>query len=275
MNSLTVIIPASNEQDYIGDCLNSVLTQKTTAEIQAIVVANGCHDATAHAAGRHKPAFATRGWQLQVEELTAGGKIGALNHGDACAIHDCRLYLDADIRMDPAMIQALMQVLDTAEPRLAGGRLVVAPAASAVSRAYGRFWSRLPFMTENLTAAGLFAVNAAGRARWQQFPQVISDDTFVRLNFAETERQRVNVDYRWPLAEGFQRLVRVRRRQDRGVAEIAERFPDLMANQGHSRPDRQQLLRLAASDPIGFSCYSAVALAVRLGRNATQWERGR
>lgn len=204
-----------------------------------------------------------------------GGKIGALNHADACAGPGTRLYLDADIRMSPRLLSGLVAALDVPQPRYAGGRLVVAPAKSAVSRAYARFWQKLPFVAQGVTGAGLFAVNAAGRARWGAFPQIISDDTFARLQFTEAERFLVDEPYEWPLVEGFSPLVRVRRRQDRGVAQIAQMFPDLPARQGHVRPDRAELIRLAAADPLGFAAYAAVALAVRGGRDNQEWARGR
>ena len=219
--------------------------------------------------------MAARGWALRVEDLAQGGKIGALNHGDACAGPGIRVYLDADIRMGPRLLSGLHRVLDVAEPRYAGGRLRVAPARSAVSRASARFWQKLPFVAQGVTGAGLFAVNAAGRARWGAFPQIISDDTFARLQFLEAERFLVDEPYEWPLVEGFSPLVRVRRRQDLGVAEIARLYPDLPARQGHVRPSRGELMRLAAGDPLGFATYAAVALAVRMGRNRQDWARGR
>ena len=152
--------------------------------------------------------------------------------------------------MSPRLLSGLVAVLDVPQPRYAGGRLVVAPAKSAVSRAYARFWQKLPFVARGVTGAGLFAVNAAGRARWGEFPQIISDDTFARLQFTEAERFLVDEPYEWPLVEGFSPLVRVRRRQDQGVAQIAQMFPELPARQGHVRPGRAELMRLAAADPL-------------------------
>lgn len=275
MNGLSIIIPASNEAGYIATCLGALLQQDHDGPVQIVVVANGCRDDTAARAARMGGDFARRGWQLDVVERAEGGKIPALNLGDDHAIHTSRLYLDADVVVDPDMLAALTQALAVDVPRYAGGRLVVAAARSALSRAYGRFWSRLPFMTDNVTGAGLFAVNAAGRARWGRFPQLISDDTFVRLQFSAQERFRVASDYRWPLAEGFTRLVNVRRRQDRGVQEIARLYPELLDQQGKVRPDRRQLTGLALRDPLGFAVYSTVALAVRAKRGEDSWTRGR
>lgn len=275
MSAISVIIPASNESAYIQRCLDYVLKQDFSGQAQVIVVANGCRDDTAHQAAAQAPAFAARGWRLQVQETPIGDKINALNLGDSLAEHGMRLYLDADIEMEPTMLTALAEALSVDLPRYAGGRLIVAPTNSRVTRAYGRFWSRLPFMTQNVTGAGLFAVNEAGRARWGAFPPLISDDTFIRLQFSETERVLVDSGYRWPLAEGFKRLVRVRRRQDRGVQEIASAHPTLMTRQGKTRPGRMELIGLALRDPIGFTVYTSVALAVRIGPADNNWTRGR
>ena len=275
MTACSIIIPAHDEAGYIHACLDSLLAQDFAGPAEVVVVANGCRDDTAAQARSRSAEFAARGWTLRVEELEQGGKIGALNHGDACASAGIRLYMDADLRLSPRMIGKMVQALDSERPLYAGGRLVVAPARSRVSRLYARFWQKLPFVADNVTGAGQWGVNAAGRARWGVFPQVISDDTFARLQFNEAERVLVNEPFEWPIVEGFGPLVRVRRRQDRGVAEIAERFPELLARQGHVRPGKAELLRLAAADPLGFVTYAAVSLAVRLGRNQQDWARGR
>uniref|UniRef100_A0AAN0MD34 Uncharacterized protein n=1 Tax=Yoonia rhodophyticola TaxID=3137370 RepID=A0AAN0MD34_9RHOB len=46
------------------------------------------------------------------------------------------------------------------------------------------------------------------------------------MNFTPAERVEVPATYIWPMVEGFGNLVRVRRRQDIGVAEIAQKYPD-------------------------------------------------
>ncbi len=272
---LQIIIPAHNEGGYIADCLRSVLSQDLDETLHVIVAANGCSDDTAARASALSPEFAQKGWQLTVAEILQGGKPGALNHADALAGPGPRLYLDADIRMGPGLLQGLCATLDAPEPRYAGARLVVAPSSSALSRAYARFWQRLPFVTQGVTGAGLFAVNAAGRQRWGSFPGIISDDTYVRLQFSEAERHLVDHSYQWPIAQGFARLVRVRRRQDNGVSEIEARYPELMQNQGHASLGGRKILQLALRDPLGFGAYASVALAVRLGKNRQDWARGR
>jgi len=273
---LSVIIPASNEAEYIGACLGALFaSDPVPGGAEAVVVANGCQDATAEVARGFAGQAAAAGWGLVVLDLAEGGKIGALNAGDAAAQGAARAYLDADVRVSGPLMAALAGVLARPDPVYATGTAVVPRAQSRVTQAYARFWQRLPFARSIAPGYGLFAVNAAGRARWGAFPAIISDDTWVRLQFTPAERVQVAPSYLWPMIEGFGALVRVRRRQDRGVAEIAARWPGLLAREGKAPLGARRLLGLAVADPTGFATYAAVSLAVRLKRGSASWTRGR
>ena len=272
---LSVIIPASNEEGYIGACLAALIaSDPVQGGAEVVVVANGCRDATAAKARDWAARAAAAGWPLTVLDLAQGDKPGALNAGDAAAKGDLRAYLDADVIVSPPLMAELAAALAGDAPRYATGTARIPRAASAVTRAFARFWQRLPFAQSNAPGYGLFAVNAAGRARWGAFPGIISDDTFVRLQFAPGERVQVQPAYDWPMIEGFAALTRVRRRQDAGVAEIARLFPGLLEREGKAPLGKGQLARLALRDPLGFATYAAVSLAVRL-RRGQGWTRGR
>jgi glycosyltransferase involved in cell wall biosynthesis len=271
---LSVIIPASNEEGYIGACLRAVLASDPV-EAEVIVVANGCRDRTAEVARGFAQAAAARGWGFQVLDLVQGSKPGALNAGDAVAKGDLRAYVDADIVVTPGVLAQLVAALAGDQPRYAGGTPRIPTARSWVTRAYARFWLMLPFARSTAPGFGLFAVNVAGRARWGAFPAIISDDTFVRLQFAPEERVQVESIYDWPMIEGFGPLVRVRRRQDAGMAEIAALHPELLAREGKAQLRIGGLLGRAVRDPVGFAVYAAVSLVVRLKRGGAQFTRGR
>lgn len=273
---LSVILPASNEEGWIGPCLTALFASDPVGmPCEVLVVANGCRDGTVAQVRAQAAAAQAAGWALRVFELAQGGKLNALNHGDAEARGDIRVYLDADVVVSPPLMTQIVQALEVPGPAYASGTPEIAPARSALTRAYARFWMRLPFARSAAPGFGLFAVNAAGRARWGAFPDIISDDTFVRLQFAPEERIGCPATYTWPMVEGWRNLVRVRRRQDAGVAEIAARWPDLPRREGRERLGAGGLARLALADPVGFAVYAAVSLAVRLRPASRSWVRGR
>ncbi len=291
---LSVIIPANNEELYIARCLDALIAsdegtrpdvgvksgrreRSGAGRVEVIVVANACTDETANVARRYRSSAEVRGWNLVVLNIEKGGKLNALNVGEQHAKGDIRIYLDADVVVSSSLLNQIGAALDRTDPAYASGRLVVSKATNWITRAYARLWSCLPFVTEGVPGCGLYAVNAPGRGRWLTFPDIISDDTFVRLHFAPYERIGVPAPYEWPMVEGFWNLVRVRKRQDIGVTEIARRFPELMPNEGKSRLGVSALARLAWREFVGFCVYAAVAITVRLSRLGGDggWTRGR
>lgn len=279
---LSIILPANNEEAWIGPCLEALLAQDRPAAalggVELIVAANACTDATVARVEAFRAAFEAAGWRLVVLDLATPGKLNALNAGDAAACPgSARLYLDADVLCSPPLLGQIADALAGPAPRYVSGRLELAPARSFATRHFGRLWRNLPFMRTNVPGAGLFAVNAAGRTRWGDFPPIISDDGFVRLCFAPEERQSVAASYVWPLVEGFWPLVRVRRRQDAGSRELAEKYPDLLKNESKPPLKPADYLRLFVSQPLDFAVYVTVILMVRFGpgRKDRAWRRGR
>lgn len=271
---LSVIIPAHNEAALIGGCLTALLASGAAGQVQVIVAANGCTDNTVAIAQGFAAKLQARGWTVQVLTLDQGNKPAALNAADAVAVHPNRAYLDADVTVSPDLLAQTLAALDCPAPTYASGQVHIT-GQSAASRAYAAIWSRVPFMRHGVPGCGFFAVNRAGRQRWGQFPPIISDDTFVRLQFNPAERVLVPAHYDWPIAEGFANLVKVRRRQDAGVAQVARDYPALMANDGTPALGLPGLLKLALSNPAAFAVYAAVALNVRLTPGGTEWSRGR
>lgn len=282
---LSVIIPAHNEAALIGTCLASLLESHVECAVEIIVVANGCTDETVAIAQTYRAAAEARNWRFTVLDLAEGGKLGALNAGDQATHHadqgSARVYLDADVTISADLLGQLAQVLARDTPTYASGKLQISMPKSRISRAYRRIYRRVPFMRQEehdgVPGAGLFAINCAGRARWEAWPDIISDDTYARLMFASHERVGVAATYDWPIVEGLANLVAVRRRQNAGVAQIEALYPALLSNDDTSKLGIFGLLKLALSDPLGFAVYGGVAMIVKLSksRDGTNWRRGR
>ncbi|SHJ03174.1 glycosyltransferase family 2 protein [Wenxinia saemankumensis] len=272
--TLAVLIPAANEAGRIGPCLDAVLASTgIPAGARIVVAANGCTDGTVDEARDRAGRAAASGWRLEVLDLPGLGKPGALNAAEeALGPHGGpRVYLDADVTVSAELMSQLAAALDRPGPAYASGRLRMT-ARGPAARAYAATWARVPFMAEGVPGCGLYAVNAAGRARWGRFPDIIADDAFVRLNFAEHERIGVRASYDWPVVEGAAALLRVRRRQDAGVREVAARFPGLMANETGRRA---RAAPLAARAPLSFAFYAGIGLLSRVLPHRSTWSRGR
>ena len=59
------------------------------------------------------------------------------------------------------------------------------------------------------------------------------------------------------------------------MAEIARLYPGLRDREGKARPGSARLAGLALREPVGFTAYAAVSVAVRLLRGQSGWVRGR
>ena len=276
-NLTSILIPAHNEAAYLGDCLAALLDTHYTPNVEIIIVPNACTDITSEIARSFVPAFRARGWGLKVIGTQQPGKLNALNLAERRATGKNRIYLDADVTVAPDLIPALIQSLERPEPAYASGTPEVLTHGNWAIRTYARFWQTLPFLRSGVPGFGIFAVNAAGRARWDTFPDIISDDTFVRLQFTPSERISLPETYCWPMVETLPKLIRVRRRQDVGVAEVADLFPGLNRNGGKTNPGLGEIIIRLLRDPLGFIVYGTVSLAVKLPilRSDTRWVRGR
>jgi glycosyltransferase involved in cell wall biosynthesis len=283
---LSIIIPACNEAALIGRCLGAVLASDPKPgagsgsiplplPVEVIVVANGCSDDTAAEAQGFSRKFKAMGWDFRVLDLPGGGKMAALNAGDRAARHASRAYLDADVVVSKKLLDQVGRALQVRRAAYVSGRVRIAPAKGFISQAYARVYQRVPFMTTGVPGCGFFAVNGEGRRRWRVFPDIISDDTFVRLLFTPQERVGVGAHYDWPVVEGWDNLVKVRARQNEGVREVRQKYPTLMKNDDKPRMSLLAKIRLALRNPVGFAVYAGVAIAARKRGNDGGWSRGR
>ena len=280
---LSIIIPAHNEENYVGACLDAVIAQDGLPPdhgVQLIVAANGCRDRTVEICEDRRPALEAAGFDFDVLQLPDGNKIRALNAADAEAVFDARAYLDADVIISPGLVSELSEILEGPDAVYASGTLEIPRSPSWFTRAYARVWTRFPFVRDGVPGIGLFAVNAAGRARWPEFPPIIADDRFVRLNFKEHERHKTKATYLWPLPDGFWNMVNVRHRWTEGNAEVLQSYPELVANDGMRNKSAANAASLLKT-PVASAVFVAIFVIGQLlalkskGRGNSAWNRGR
>jgi glycosyltransferase involved in cell wall biosynthesis len=257
----SVVIPAHNESGVIRRCLDALFAGFEPGELDVVVVCNGCSDDTATVAR-------STGYPARVLELVMSSKPAALRAGDDAADALPRLYLDADVVLGGSSAR---RVLD----RLADGAIAARPPirydsshASAPVRSYYRARSRLPAVLGSLWGAGVYGLSAAGRSRFEEFPDVVADDLWLNRQFDHNEVEIVDCE---PVVvavpRGARDLIRVLRRTYRGKTENRPawgpdgRERDTMASTLHD------LGRLATASPVAAldaTTYMAFAAGARL-----------
>ena len=224
--SVSIIIPALDEAETLPRCLKGLLGQDFDGTMRVIVVDNGSRDATVAIARQWAERFAAAGHDLRVIRLGRPNKCAALNAGDAVASADCRIYLDADAELSRNCISRVASTLcGESGIYFCCPKLEVAGARSWITRRYARVWSGLPWVAEDAIGGGFYAVNEAGRRRWGDFPDLLSEDSFAQAQFRRSERRVVSdATFVIHLPEGFRDLVKVRTRWASGNRQLARQY---------------------------------------------------
>jgi glycosyltransferase involved in cell wall biosynthesis len=254
----SIVIPAHNEANGIERCLRALLADNMP-DLVVVVVANACKDETASRArslaSSHSTSLAPR---IHVIDTPQGGKTNAMNLGERYLREQGldrfpRLFLDADIELAPGALRALLDAV-----RAPGPRVVAATPefdSTACTLAVRLYYAAERFNPYHFSGApngsGTYCVNAEGRARWGEFPEVLADDGYVERCFAASERATVPVTARVRVPRTIAALRRVAARVRLGTAEL-DRISPL-------RPDQR-----GAGGTFG-------AVAARLAPNPFKW----
>ena len=254
----SIIVPAHNESSVIARTLNTWLGSGASDEMEVVVVCNGCTDDTASIVRYFEPA-------VRLVETEVASKTYALNLGDQASRSFPRIYVDADIVITPDSIRALSVRLKR------GDILAAAPTpdidltgCSRLVRLYFSIRDRLPSARQGFGGSGVYALSEAGRRRFSQFPDVIADDTFVRLQFRPDERETLaTIKSKVFPARTIGQLIAVRTRAHAGTSEVIRRFPELTANRGET--NKRTLLGLFTNPLLwpGLSVFCYVNIVAR------------
>lgn len=264
-----VIIPAHDEAAVIGRTLAPIAGWAQTVGVEIVVVCNGCTDATGEVA-RSFPG-------VRVLELPESSKPAALNAGDEAVRAYPRMYLDADVRLEPAAVEATLRAL-TEGPWLAARppAEVDLTGASAAVRAFHRARRRVTSASSALWGAGVYGLSEEGHARLGSFPTLLADDLWVDELFAGDEKMVVPAPpVRVAAPRTARSLLAVLRRTYRGNAEIRA----LIGSAGQSST-RRTFAELAgtvrgpgsAVDAVVYAALVTLARAQR-GGSGRPWER--
>ncbi len=258
------------------------MTQQGLDEFEVLVVCNGCTDQTAHIVTTEYPT-------VRLVESPMASKVAALNLGDVEATFFPKLFVDADVTLSPGCVRTLVEAMhDTAKPVAAPTVNFDPSKASWAAKQFHKIWRKSPYFTSgNLVGAGFYAISKDGRARFDEFPDLLADDMFIPMSFDPDERLSVDGCHFTPaLARQVRDLVRIEVRRHTAVAQFHETFPDALDRstddafaQGHG------WLKDELSDPAnwpgvaiyaGVKLWSRIAGHLRLRKDGTsEWTQDR
>ncbi len=104
---VSVIVPAYNIEDYIGRCLDSIISQ-TYKNLEIIVVDDGSRDHT----GEILDNYAKKDRRIKVIHKENGGVSSARNKGIEAAEGDYIGFIDGDDFIEPEMYKILLDLLE-------------------------------------------------------------------------------------------------------------------------------------------------------------------
>lgn len=259
MKVASVIIPAHDEEALIGECLDSVLSDVSTDELEVVVVANGCSDRTA--------AVARSFSGVVVVEIDEPSKTAALNAGDEVATCWPRVYVDADVIVGSSSLKATLNAVET------DGMFAAAPAYRVDTtgrpwavRAYYEIYRQIPWTQSGMVGSGIYALSQQGRERFGAFPDVTNDDLFVSGLFAPSERitpPEATFTVRAPY--DIASLLRCKRRVAAGNLlhrRLAERLENMPASRRHLSPYLQMSKRPSLWPSLVV--YASIQIVTRL-----------
>lgn len=212
----SVIIPAHNESSVIKRCIDSVIHQ---ADVDQIIVAcNGCTDDTAEQAR-------TYGDAVLCLDIAQPSKVNALNEAEKYVTSWPVFYLDADIELVDGAISRVVEGMQETGYLLAAPEPVIRLQHSSwLVQQYYKVWYQLPYIRSGIVGTCSFVATQEGRQRFDQFPDVISDDGFIRAQFEDHERGNISgstVIVHAP--RNLRSLVKIKTRSQLGLLELKAR----------------------------------------------------
>ena len=102
-------------------------------------------------------------------------------------------------------------------------------------RAFYEIRCRLPSFNEGIGGSGVYALSESGRRRFGQFPRLVADDMYVRLQFKPEERSTLaDVSSTVYAPRTITSLMAIEARADFGTRELELLHPDLWQNKDHN-----------------------------------------
>lgn len=250
----TVIIPAHNEATVISRCIDSLIGQEHVSSI--IVACNNCTDSTAEIVKRYDNVLCI--------ELDKASKTNAINEAEKYITSYPVFYIDADTYLEAGAVQEITRAMENGRLLLAAPAPFINTANSSwVVKSYYRVWQNLPYVKEGVIATCSYVLTREGRERFTDFPEIISDDGFVRGHFkscemANIESTKIYID----APKDITSLIKIKTRSRLGNLQLKSLAVCPLSHDGKYRA--VSVRQWLAYNPIDLAIYTVLQLYIRL-----------
>ena len=262
---IKIIIPVYQGARQLGPTL-ATLAAQVSGNTAVAVVMNGPRDRSYEVARAGLKTLAAQGAITQLVEIARPSRPAALTAGDRSGPQSGhRLYLDQDAILSPGALQNILAALEDGADFVAG--VAEWRGGSFIVRSAMRAWNALPYVRRSPATAGMYALSARGRARWNEWPEGFPDDKFARMHFHLDERRRLNdVRYSVEAPTDFRALTLARRRYRTSNRVLRQGYPELMTTD----KGRSVLANLGLAP-----CFWPGAAILMCAEMAGMWQRTR
>lgn len=209
-----MIVPVYNEADVLERFLRHI-RDGLPPDAEIVMALNGCSDASAAIVAGLSDA------RIRMVETIRPGKAQAIRAAEAVTDRFPRFYVDADVDIRGADLCRLAAILSTSKAMMISPRADFRyEGATALAKAFNEVWIASNYM-RNGAFQYVIGLSERGRACWKEMPDVLADDTFMRLSVPANERivaDGIKAIVRLPTRFGS--IIRVRRRIALGLRQL-------------------------------------------------------
>ena len=269
----SIVIPVYNEERTIVRLLNSIIDCQNKKLAEIIIICNGCTDNSYQVIKGLFP-------NVTCENIAEASKTQALNRGDEVARYFPRIYLDADIEISADTLIRLSERIKKDNLLLSSPTMKMnLSGCSFIVKSFYSVWLDLPYVKNNMIGCGIFALSKEARDRFNQFPEIISDDYYVYLQFKESERTVFkDLFFTHNAPKNLKHLLNVRVRVLAGNFQLRSLYKELFKEKESHSFMLKSLLKNKPSSIFSLPIYFVITIlsrwrAVRqLKTNSVEWK---
>lgn len=245
----TIIIAAYNEENCIGELLSNLGHGKSNL-FQIVVICNGCTDNTENIIREKFP-------NVYLGIAQTASKSLAIRTAESLNIGFPRLYLDADIALNQQQAETLFKKVqnDDRIGLFVPSSITDTKSSSYFVDQYYQAWYSTGFVKNKGFGCGCYIINEPSRQTFNLWPELISDDGFLREVFNDIIiLKQVCVTVAAP--KTLFSLLKIKTRSKYGNIELKKYLSD--NNLSYESKHKQSNKEVSSFNPLSLSFKHAI-----------------